>query len=79
METKKTAVQQLMTELQELHPSLFDVHTEKGRQFVNHFHKFLAMEKQQIIDALFTGYNSDKSDLDYLETGYYNETYGGEQ
>jgi hypothetical protein len=47
----KTALQEAFTELEKLHPSLFDIYTEKGREFVNNFHKFLELEKQQIIEA----------------------------
>jgi hypothetical protein len=43
-----TAVQEVFRELEKLHPNLFDIYTEKGRQFVNHFHKFLEIEKEQI-------------------------------
>jgi hypothetical protein len=43
-----TAVQKVFIELEKLHPNLFDIYTEKGRQFVNHFHKFLEIEKEQI-------------------------------
>ena len=48
---KKTALQEAFSLLEELHPSLFDIHTEKGRTFVNTFHKFLELEKEQIIEA----------------------------
>jgi len=43
-----TAVQKVFIELEKLHPNLFDIYTEKGRQFVHHFHKFLDIEKEQI-------------------------------
>jgi hypothetical protein len=68
VDAKKTAVQQLMTELKELHPELFDVYTEKGRQFVNNFHKYLDIEKEQIVQAFNEGA------LDGLQLGqqYYN-------
>ena len=49
----KTALQEAFTELEKLHPSLFDIYTEKGREFVNNFHKFLELEKQQIIEKLY--------------------------
>jgi hypothetical protein len=45
----KTALQQAFARLEELHPSLFDIHTEKGRTFVNEFSKFLEVEREQII------------------------------
>jgi len=48
---KKTALQEAFSELEKLHPYLFDTHTQQGREFVNHFHKFLELEKEQIIEA----------------------------
>jgi hypothetical protein len=82
MEKKEnqTAVQQVFSELQELHPGLFNIYSEDGRNFINHFHKFLAIEKQQIIDAhgikSKTGFHQG---IDFYEitTGeeYYNKTY----
>ena len=47
----KTAVQEVFSELEKLHPQLFNVYTQEGRDFLNHFHKFLELEKQQIINA----------------------------
>jgi hypothetical protein len=76
---KKTALQQVMSELEKLHPNLFDIHSEKGRQFVNHFHKFLELEKEQIMDAFNSGENSDDYFFPSLKLKecevYYNETY----
>jgi hypothetical protein len=71
-QNKKTAVQEVFIELEKLHPNLFDIYTEKGRQFVHHFHKFLEIEKEQIIDAV----NSQRQ-LGWEEKGekYYKETY----
>ena len=68
---KKTALQETFSLLQELHPSLFDVHTEAGRTFVNTFHQFLDMEKKQIVDAFNEGA------LDGLQLGeqYFNFIY----
>ena len=68
---KKTALQEAFSLLEELHPSLFDIHTEKGRTFVNTFHEFLEMEKEQIIDA----YNNGEDRSAEL---YYNETFKSE-
>jgi len=59
--TNKTAVQQLMTELRELHPEFFEVHTDKGRQFLNNFHKYIGIEKEQIQDAYYHGIWVDES------------------
>ena len=66
----KTAVQQAFSELEELHPNLFNVYTTEGKEFINHFHKFLAMEKEQIVKAYtdtleFTPENISKGELYY--------------
>jgi hypothetical protein len=66
----KTAVQQVFSELEELHPQLFNVYTTEGKEFINHFHKFLAMEKEQIVKAYtdtleFTPENISKGELYY--------------
>lgn len=47
----KTALQEVFSKLEELHPELFDIYTQKGRDFVATFHKYLELEKKQIIDA----------------------------
>jgi len=76
---KKTAVQEVFIELEKLHPNLFDIYTEKGRQFVHHFHKFLEIEKEQIIDSFIAGTNSEDyffPSLNLKESEvYYNEIY----
>jgi hydroxymethylpyrimidine pyrophosphatase-like HAD family hydrolase len=66
----KTAVQALFSELEELHPNLFNVNTTEGKEFINHFHKFLSMEKEQIVKAYtdsleFTPENISKGELYY--------------
>ena len=67
-----TAVQQVFSDLEKLQPHLFNMHSVEGREFVNHFHKYLAVEKQQIIDA----YES----LEHRHgENYYNKTFKSEQ
>ena len=71
---KKTALQETFNLLEELHPSFFDVHTEKGRTFINTFHKFMEIERDQIIDA----YEQAEKDCgkDFLHGDlYYSETF----
>ncbi len=71
---KKTALQEAFNLLEELHPSFFDVHTEKGRTFLNTFHKFIGLERDQIIDA----YEQAEKDCgkDFLHGDlYYSETF----
>ena len=79
----KTAIQQMMTELNELHPNLLDVYTLGGRNFVKTCHKYLTVEKQQIVNAV--NHTIESIQLDEDKTGfiaqngegYFNETYGG--
>jgi hypothetical protein len=71
-----TALQQAFARLEELHPSLFDIHTEKGRTFVNEFSKFLEVEKERIMDAYIQGSVSLTSKNDAEQ--YYNETFKSE-
>ena len=71
---KQTALQEAFNLLEELHPSFFDVHTEKGRTFLNTFHKFIGLERDQIIDA----YEQAEKDCgkDFLHGDlYYSETF----
>ena len=47
----KTAVQQVFSDIEELHPNLLNVYTTEGKEFINHFHKYLAIEREQIVKA----------------------------
>lgn len=71
----KTAVQQVFSELDTLFPNYFNVYTTEGKEFINHFHKYLAIEREQIEEAYNVGYymNKDKSIMNCEE--YYEETY----
>lgn len=71
MENKQTAVQMLFIELEQKHPYLFNIYTSEGRTFINNFHKYIEIEKQQIIEAYQT---SHISMMDSEQ--YYNDTYG---
>ena len=67
----KTAVQQVFSDLEELHPQLFNVNTTEGKEFINHFHKYLAIEREQIIKAYeYTAIGTSN----YGEQ-YYNKTF----
>jgi len=71
-----TAVQQVFSDLEKLQPHLFNMHSVEGREFVNHFHKYLDVEKQQMRDAscpYIGGWEDD--DFEY----WYNKTYKSEQ
>ena len=71
-----TAVQQVFSELLALHPQLFNINSVEGREFVHHFHNFLAVEKEQIKDAWLNSLT--KGDFNSAEE-YYNQTYKSEQ
>lgn len=76
---QQTAVQKLFIELEEKHPQLFNIKTVEGRKFINDFHKYLVMEKEQIINSVTYGQNnhtaSIPADRERAEQ-YYTETYG---
>lgn len=69
---KKTAIQQLMNELIEFDPSLFNIHSERGSRFLNQFYKYLEMEKDQIKNAY------DEGLTDIIPMDYYNNTFKSE-
>ena len=80
-----TAVQQVFSDLEKLQPHLFNMHSVEGREFVNHFHKYLAVEKQQIIDAQENGFTDGcRYTTEFEQTlwhdgeQYYNETFKSE-
>ena len=70
-----TAVQQVFSDLLALHPRLFNINSVEGREFVHHFHKYLAVEKEQIENA----FNYGQFDLGMEADEYYNEIYKSEQ
>ena len=66
-----TAVQQVFSDLEKLQPHLFNMHSVEGREFVNHFHKYLEIEKQQMRNAscpYIGGWEDDEFEYDYNET-----------
>ena len=69
-----TAVQQVFSDLEKLQPHLFNMHSVEGREFVHHFHKYLAVEKEQIENA----FNYGQFDLGMEADEYYNETFKSE-
>ena len=71
----KTALQEVFSDLEKLHPNLFNVYTTEGKEFINHFHKYLKMEKQQIVDAWFGGYLNGEIKNKLASEDYYNETF----
>ena len=74
----KTALQEVFSDLEKLHPNLFNVYTTEGKQFVKHFHKYLEMEKQQMRDAscpYVGGWEDDEFEYWFSGEDYYNKTY----
>jgi hypothetical protein len=75
----KTALQQVFSDLEELHPNLLNVYTTEGKEFINHFHKYLELEKQQIVEAHGNKLkkSKDEGNYEYWFSGedYYNKTF----
>lgn len=69
----KTAVQELFSDLEIMHPQLFNVYTTEGKFFINHFHKYLELEKKQIKNAYDKGEFNQGCNNDAEQ--YYNETF----
>jgi len=46
----KTPVQEVFSDLEVNHRELFDVHTSKGKIFVNHYSKYLQIERDFLVD-----------------------------
>ena len=72
----KTAIQEVFSDLEKLHPNLFNMHTTEGKEFVNHFHKYLEIEKKQMFQSLIWGcevYDAWDKELEFKV--YYNETF----
>jgi hypothetical protein len=74
-----TALNQVMRDIEQHYPNLFDLNTAQGREFVSRFHKYLEIEKEQIIDAYLKDRPKAKIEkvLTYWDKAeqYYNETF----
>lgn len=56
-----TPIQEVFSDLEANHRELFDIHTEKGRLFVNHYSKYLKKEKELVVNFhLFLRDNGEK-------------------
>jgi hypothetical protein len=66
-----TIVQEIFSELEKIEPSLFDIHSEKGRNFINRFHNFLELEKSQMKESYIAGSLKDKHNNHSFE-GWFN-------
>ncbi len=61
-------MQELFSQLETEYPNLFNTHSVDGRNFINNYHKFLELEKQQIIDAVEWNYKSNMGEVYYKAT-----------
>ena len=46
----KTPVQEVFSDLEANHNELFDLHTKRGRDFVNNYSKYIEIERNFLID-----------------------------
>jgi hypothetical protein len=46
----KTPIQEVFSDLEANHNELFDLHTKRGRDFVNNYSKYLDKEKKFLTD-----------------------------
>lgn len=70
----KTAIQEMMSEIQTNYPQIFDVYSQLGRSFLNDMSKYLEVEKEQIIKAFCEGTFAEDEKVTAEE--YYQSTYG---
>ena len=68
-----TAVQQVFSELLALHPQLFNINSVEGREFVNHFHKYLEEETNQM--KYFYNIGKIYNGCPYEFEQYYNKSF----
>jgi len=55
-----TVIQQMMNELNNTHPHLFNIHTTAGRKFIDTCHKYLEIEKKQQTIIQSTNIDNEK-------------------
>jgi hypothetical protein len=79
--SKETALQIAMRIMHRYANSLFDEHTQRGRQFMQEMTECLEQERQQIIDAYIDVADDDTNRrlLTIAGEQYYNEKYGGDK
>jgi len=64
-------MQELFGQLEIEHPELFNVNTVEGKKFIHSYHKFIELEKEQIIEAFDIACN----DEDRIGDEYYKDTF----
>lgn len=73
---KLTALNQVMRDIEQHYPNLFDLNTAQGREFVGRFYKYLEMEKEQIKSAYVKGQSDcEIYTFESESEQYYNETF----
>ena len=79
--SKETALQIAMRIMHRYANSLFDEHTQRGRQFMQEMTECLEQERQQIIDAYIDVADDDTNRrlLTIAGEQYYKEKYGGDK
>jgi hypothetical protein len=68
-----TAVQQVFSDLEKLQPHLFNMYSVEGREFVNHFHKYLEEETNQM--KYFYNLGQIYNGCPYEFEQYYNKSF----
>ena len=80
--SKETALQIAMRITQRYANSLFDEHTQRGRQFMQEMTECLEQEREQILQAYREGRTDEQSTMpkwnNRAATCYYNQTYKDE-
>jgi hypothetical protein len=81
--SKETALQIAMRITKRYANSLFDEHTQRGRQFIQEMSECLEQEREQILQAYREGRTDDQSVIEKYQSRtaakYYNETFGGDK
>jgi len=65
-----TVIQQMMNELNNTHPHLFNIHTSAGRKFIDTCHKYLEIEKKQ--QTIIQNINIDNEKILSEKSNQYN-------
>ena len=71
----KTAIQEVFSDLEKLHPNLFNVYTTEGKEFINHFHKYLEIEKKHLCYFYVKGAEAEINNPYITNIEFYNKTF----
>jgi len=64
-------MQELFSQLEIKHPELFNVNTVEGKKFIHSYHKFIELEKEEIIKS----FDIACEDEDRIGEEYYKDTF----